>query len=255
MIRGLYTAASGMLASMRRMELVTNNLANVQTAGFKQDRAALSTFDEMMILQEGSPTPGSAGANLGELGMGAVAEEPMIDFTQGALQDTGRSLDIGLEGPGFFTVQTQDGLRYTRDGGFTRDALGRLTTTQGDPVLGFDGNPIEIPPGKLSLDPSGALSVEGQPIGQLALVEFDLNQPLRKVGNNQFVARIEGDQPRVATATAVRQGFIEGSNVDMAGAQTTMMELQRAYQASQRLIQYQDEMVGRAVNDIARPAS
>lgn len=185
--------------------------------------------------------------------MAAVAEEPMIDFTQGALQDTGRALDVALEGPGFFTVQTQDGPRYTRDGGFTRDALGRLTTTEGAPVLGVDGNPIQIPPGTLAIQQDGTLTVEEEEIGKLAIVEFSLNQPLRKVGNNQFVARIGGDEPAVATSTAVRQGTIEGSNVDMAGAQTTMMELQRAYQAAQRLIQYQDEMVGRAVNDIARP--
>ena len=128
MIRGLYTAASGMLASMRRMEFVTNNVANAQTTGFKQDRSALSTFDQIMILQDGSVAPPGQHAELGELGMAAVAEEPMIDFTQGSLQQTERVLDMGLEGPGFFTVQTADGPRYTRDGAFTRDATGHLTT-------------------------------------------------------------------------------------------------------------------------------
>ena len=196
MIRGLYTAASGMLSSMRRMEFVTNNLANAQTVGFKQDRSALSTFDEMMILQDGSVTPPGQHAELGELGMAAVAEEPMIDFTQGSLQDTGRSLDMALEGPGFFTVQTPDGLRYTRDGGFTRDANGRLTTGEGHLVLGMDGNPIQVPPGKLAVLADGTLTAEDEEFGQLAIVEFDLDQPLRKVGNNQFVARNEGDQPR-----------------------------------------------------------
>jgi flagellar basal-body rod protein FlgG len=255
MIRGLYTAASGMLASMRQMEMVTNNLANAQTAGFKQDRSALSTFDQVMILQQGSPTPNSAGAQLGELGMGAVAEESIVDFTQGSMQQTGRSLDLALEGPGFFTVQTPEGRRYTRDGGFTRDALGRLTNTEGHLVLGVDGNPIQIPPGELTVHGDGTVAVGDQAVGKLALVEFTLDQPLKKVGTNQFVARIEGDEPRVSNSTAVHQGAVEASNVDMAGAQTTMMELQRAYQASQRLIQYQDEMVGRAVNDIARPVS
>src|SRR5687768_10303546 len=121
MIRGLYTAASGMVSAMRRMEFVTNNLANTQTVGVKQARSALSTFDEVMILQDGSISP-PGNHQLGQLGMAAVAEEPMIDFTQGALQETGRALDFAMEGPGFFTVQTPDGLRYTRDGGFTRDS-------------------------------------------------------------------------------------------------------------------------------------
>ena len=100
MIRGLYTAASGMLASMRRMEFVTNNLANAQTAGFKQDRSALSTFDEMMILQDGSVTPPGQHNELGELGMASVAEEPMIDFTQGSLQQTGPRPGHGPGRPG-----------------------------------------------------------------------------------------------------------------------------------------------------------
>lgn len=252
MIRGLYTAASGMLASMRRMEFVTNNLANAQTVGFKQDRAALSTFDEVMVLQNGVVAPPS-NSQLGELGMASIAEEPMIDFTQGALQETGRALDMAIEGPGFFTVRTPDGIRYTRDGGFTRDASGRMTTSEGHLVLGVDGNPITIPGGRLTVDPTGAMRVDNQPIGQIGLVEFSLDQPLKKVGSNQFVPRVDGDQPTPSAASAVHQSFIEVSNVDMAGAQTTMLELQRAYQAGQRLIQYQDELLGRAVNEIAKP--
>lgn len=252
MIRGLYTAASGLISSMRRMEFVTNNLANAQTSGFKQDRSALSTFDEVMVLQNGMIAPPS-NSQLGELGMASIAEEPMIDFTQGSLQETGRALDMAIEGPAFFTVQTPEGLRYTRDGGFTRDATGRLTTTEGHLVLADDGNPITIPGGRLTIDPNGTMRVEGDPIARLALVEFSLEQPLKKVGSNQFAPRIDGDQPTPAAGSAVHQSFIEASNVDMAGAQTTMMELQRAYQASQRLIQYQDEMLGRAVNEIAKP--
>ena len=255
MIRGLYTAASGMLSAMRRMELVTNNLANAQTVGFKQDRSALSTFDEVMVLQDGTPTSTTANAELGQLGMAAVAEEPMIDFTQGAIQETSRDFDLALEGPGFFSVQTPDGVRYTRDGGFTRDALGRMTNTEGHLLLDTANNPITIPGGKMTVDRDGTVRVEDQPIAQLAIVEFTLDQPLRKAGNNQFAPRNEGDLPRASAGTAVHQGSIEVSNLDMAGAQTTMLELQRAYQAAQRLIQYQDEMVGRAVNEIARPIS
>jgi flagellar hook-basal body protein len=147
MIRGLYTAASGMLTAMRRMELVTNNLANAQTVEFKQDRTATSTFAEVLILQDGTPAPLTPDAPLVMLGMATASEEPLLDFTQGSLQETGRSLDLALEGPGFFSIQTADGIRYTRDGGFTRDALGRMTTGEGDLVLGVDGNPIEIPGG------------------------------------------------------------------------------------------------------------
>jgi flagellar basal-body rod protein FlgF len=255
MIRGLYTAASGMLTAMRRMEFVTNNLANAQTVGFKQERTATSTFAEALILQDGKPARITPDGPIGQLGMAAVSEEPMLDFTQGSLEETGRSLDLALEGPGFFSIQTPDGIRYTRDGGFTRDAIGRLTTGEGDLVMGTDGNPIQIPAGRLQIQPDGRVQVEDQDVGQIAIVEFGLDQPLRKVGNNQFATRNEADVPAAATSTAVRQSFIEASNLDMAGTQTTMLELQRAYEASQKMIQYQDELVGRAVNDIARPTN
>ena len=250
MIRGLYSAAAGMMTAARRMEFVTNNLANAQTVGYKQELSATSTFDEQLLMQQLGPR---ATPEIGRLTTSTVAEAPIIDFaTLGALQETGRDLDVAAEGPGFFTVQGQAGVRYTRDGSFTRDALGRLTTSEGDLVLG-DNGPITIPGGRIAIDTDGTISVEGQPIDRLQVVEFGPDQPLQKVGNNQFAPRNAGDQPVAATQTNVRQHFVEGSNVDLATAQTTMLELQRAYQANQKAIQYQDEMTGRAVNDIAKP--
>ena len=250
MIRGLYSAAAGMMTAARRMEFVTNNLANAQTVGYKQELTATSTFDQQLLMLQHGPnaTPG-----IGRLSTSTVAEAPIIDLaTLGPLQETGRDLDVAPEGPGFFVVQGQAGERYTRDGSFTRDSLGRLTTSEGDLVLGENG-PITIPGGRIAIDTDGTVSVEGAPIDRLRVVEFDRGQELQKVGNNQFAPRDPADQPVAATQTNVRQHFVEGSNVDLATAQTTMLELQRAYQANQRAIQYQDEMTGRAVNDIAKP--
>jgi flagellar basal body rod protein FlgG len=189
MIRGLYTAASGMLASMRRMEFVTNNLANAQTTGFKQDRSALSTFDEMMILQDGSVTPPGQHGELGELGMGAVAEEPMIDFRRVPFRTPGAH----GHGPGrpAFTVRTADGLRHPRrrlhpqcHGAARR--LARATwcwaSTAPDP------GPAGHAGGAAGRHADGG----GRGVRRLAIVEFGLDQPLRKVGSNQFVARNEG---------------------------------------------------------------
>ena len=250
MIRGMYSAAAGMLTAARRMEFVTNNLANAQTIGYKQELTSTATFSEQLLMQqlgsEGTPA-------IGPLATATVAEAPKIDFeTMGAIQETGRDLDVAPEGPGFFVVQGQAGERYTRDGSFTRDALGRLTTSEGDPVLGEAG-PITIPGGRIVIDSDGTINVEGQAIDRLRVVEFGPDQPLQKVGNNQFAPRNEGDLPFAAVGTNVRQHHVEGSNVDLAVAQTTMLGLQRAYQANQRAIQYQDELTGRAVNEIAKP--
>src|SRR4051795_13161660 len=171
MIRGLYSAASGMMTAMRRMELVTNNLANAQTVGFKQERTASQTFAEALIQVDGTPAKLPAQDEVGRMGMATVAEEPLLDFTQGALQETGRATDMALEGPGFFKIQSPDGIRYTRDGGFTRDADARLTTPEGDLLLGEDGNPITIPGGRMEVRPDGTVEVEGQAIAKVAMVE------------------------------------------------------------------------------------
>jgi flagellar basal-body rod protein FlgG len=255
MIRGLYTAASGMVTAMRRISAVTDNIANVGTTGFKQARTATMTFAELMLHEEsasrGAGLLATTNPKLGQLGLSSVAEEPELDMTQGLLQSTGRALDLALEGPAFFVVETADGLRYTRDGSFTRDALGRLVTGDGGIALGESG-PIVVPDGPVNVEPNGTIQANGEVVGQLKLVEFAPEQALRRLGDNYVTAR-DGTEPQPATASVVRQGQIEASNVDMTGAQTAMLELQRAYDANQRMIQYQDEMMGRAVNDVARP--
>ncbi len=250
MIRGLYTAASAMVTAMRRMEVVTHNVANAQTTGFKQERTATTTFDDQLVYQQTA----LEGRPLGQLGLATVAERPGLDLSQGPLQSTGRSLDLALEGPGFFVVQTDKGTFYTRDGSFTRDGDGNLVTQQGGLVLG-DNGPIQVPDGRLSFGLDGTVLVDDAPFDRLQVVEFGPDAVLERVGDNLLAPQDEGAQPEPAAATAVRQGYVEASNVDITGSMTTMLELQRAYEASQRMIQEQDEMMSRAVNDIARPVA
>ncbi len=249
MIRGLYTAASGMVSTMRQLEVVIHNIANAQTTGFKQERVAGVSFDDQLVYQQAA----MAGPPLGQLGLAAVAEQPGLDLSQGPLQATGRSLDLALEGPGFFVIQTADGPAYTRDGSFVRDVDGNLVTQDGAPVMGENG-PIQVLDGRLAFGPDGSVLVDDQPVDRLLIVDFEAGVTLRRIGNNLFVPRDPAVQPGPAAAVTVRQGYVEGSNVDLTGAMTTMLELQRAYEASQRMIQEQDAMTARAVNDIARPA-
>jgi flagellar basal-body rod protein FlgF len=251
MIRGLYTAASGLIAASRRMEAVTSNLANTQTNGYKQERTSASSFEEQLVLE----LSGQANVQeIGPLSLTNLADAPQIDLGQGALQSTGRDLDLAVEGPGFFALQTASGQRYTRDGSFTRNAQGILTNHHGDPVLGENG-PIVVPPGRANIAANGNILVDDQPVGRLKLVEFPPDQELKRVGQNQFVARADGVEPAAATGSLVHQGFVEASNVDLTGTMTTAIELQRAYEANQRMIQYQDDLTARAVSEIARPVA
>ncbi len=248
MIRGLYTAVSGMLAAWQRLQVTANNLANVATPGYKQERTAAGSFDEQLVAQLTNTTV----EPLGVLSLAEVATTPTLDLAQGPLQATGRDLDIALEGPGFLVVQTEAGVRYTRDGTLARDADGFLTTATGARVVGV-GGPIQVPAGTLAFDPDGTVRVDDAPVGQLQLVEFPPEQTFRRVGWNQLEPA-DGAAPQPAAATRVRSGFIEGSNVDVSGTLTLALALQRAYDANLRLVQYQNDLLQRAVTDIAQPA-
>jgi len=249
MIRGLYSAVSGMLTAVRRMELTTNDLANANTTGYKAERSATATFAEQLVRRMDGA---HGGQTLGSLPLASSAEEPELDLSQGTLQQTGRPLDLALEGPGFLALQTDEGVRFTRDGGLTRDALGYLSTSRGALVLGEDG-PIQIPAGPVSISADGSVVSGSTTVGRITTVEFAPGTQLRKLGNNELAPTDPAAAPLPSSTTAVRQGFVEASNVDLTATMTTVLELQRAYEANQRMIQYQDQMMGRAVNDIAQP--
>lgn len=250
MIRGLYNAASGMVALTKRMDVATNNLANVQTTGFKQELTAVSTYAEQALSRQ---TQGQS-AQIGSMAISDVTEAPQIDYSQGSLQSTGRQLDFALTGPGFFTLQTPDGIRFTRDGAFTRNSQGVLTNSSGRYVLGANG-PIQLPDGAVGVSPDGTVSVDDVPVDKLRISEFDPSVELKRFGNNELAPQDPGAAPRESASSGVYQGYIEASNVDVTASMTTIMAIQRAYEANQRMIQSQDDLVGRAVNDIARPVA
>jgi flagellar basal-body rod protein FlgG len=271
MIRGYHASVAGMLTAVRRMEVVINNLANIQTPGYKGERASSVTFAEQMVVDQAGRQGG-----LGGLVLSTAAKPPELDLSQGPIHQTGRALDVALEGSGFLVAETANGTVYTRDGTLTRDGDGYLATAKGKRILGATG-PIKVADGAVTIATDGAVRVAGELAGRLRLVEFAPNQPLQRlgdnelapwgdtalgqgrmlarVGDNEFVPRDASVASREASGTTVLQGFIEGSNVDVTGTLTTMLELQRAYQASQRMIRYQDETLMKAVGEIARPIS
>ncbi|HLH25567.1 MAG TPA: flagellar hook-basal body protein [Chloroflexota bacterium] len=250
MIRGLYTAVSGMVATARRMEVATNNLSNAETVGYKQERTAGAAFDEQLVAR----LTAQSGRDLGRLTLANVPQVPLLDLGQGALQATDRPLDVALEGPGFLAVDTAQGTRYTRDGSLTRDADGYLTTQAGARVLGEYG-PIQVGGGAVTIDADGTVRAGDAAIDRLQVVEFGPDDVLERVGRNELVPQQRDLQPQPAVATTVRQGYVEASNVDVTGVLTTTLGLQRAYEANQRMIRAQDDLLSRAVTEIARPGN
>src|SRR4051812_46847230 len=139
--RGLFIAASGMLADQLRQDVIANNLANATTAGYKGDRAVGQAFPAMLLQQV------QTGAQIGSLSLGTRIADVVTDTSQGALRNTGNAFDLGIAGDGFFSVQAAGGQRYTRDGSFSLDARGQLVTARGEAVLDAQGRPVSIPAG------------------------------------------------------------------------------------------------------------
>jgi len=254
LIRGLYSAASGMVFNFKQELTVMNNLANVSTTGYKKEKITSSDFSNLMIVPQtggGMGSPLLAGAAIGTVGAGTEPSEIGLDQSQGDLVDTGNPLDLALSGPGFFAVQTPSGTFYTRDGTFFKDAMGRLATANGGLVLGENG-PIQIGQGDVLVDGDGTVSVGGKVVGRIRLVDFDPQETMLKIGDNYLVPENPNAQARAAATAVINQGYLERSNVDPTSEMVDMLSALRAYEASQKMIQLQDQTLDRAVNEVSK---
>jgi flagellar basal body rod protein FlgG len=259
MIKGLYAAASAMLAGLTRQNIISHNLANIDTPGFKQVMTSLDEFVDTSVSSHARPagwlTPARSANQpraLGDLGLGVETIQPVTDFEDGALRQTGQPLDLALHGAGFFQVQTPEGTRFTRDGRFLRDAAGALVTVDGFQVLDAAGAPLTLPAGAPAVAGDGTLTVAGQAAGQLGIVSFaDPATELSRdpANGNLFLA---AGAPTGTETGSVVQGFLETANINPAQLMTQMVAVGRAYEAAQRLVQTQDELLGRAIATLSR---
>ncbi len=249
MIRGLYTAAAGMLTGLFRHETTVHNLANVRTAGYKADRATTTDFPSMLLTRIRN---GEAGPEVGEMGTGVSLGSLTTDFSEGPMKLTDHPFDFAIAGEGFFRMQTPDGVRLTRDGRFHRDVDGSLINAQGHYVLGENG-PITLPQGELVISGQGAVYVNDEFVEQLSMATVDDMTTLLKDGDTMFNTR-DGQEAQIMATEEIQvyQGYIEDSNVDVAQVVTEMTSALRAYQASQKLIQYQDQINSKSVSEIGR---
>jgi flagellar basal-body rod protein FlgG len=246
MIRGIYTAASGMMAEAVRNDSIANNLANVNTAGFKKDVAVTKDFASMLIqrVNDGTEAP-----VIGSMGTGVVVDEIATIHSSGMMRTTGNDLDMAIDGKGFFTVETPNGVRYTRNGTFTQNSQGELVTQEGYPVLGQNRR-IRTNGSKLTVRGDGRVAVDGVDTDQLQLVEFADDKQLTKEGSSLYSAPANA-QSQSATGV-VHQGVLEQSNVNVVAEMVNMISGYRAYEVNAKSVQAQDETLGKAVNDVGK---
>jgi flagellar basal-body rod protein FlgF len=225
MDRGLYIAASGMLAEQVRQDLLANDLANASTPGYKADRATQREFEEMLLQNTRS------GETIGSLGQGVAIDRQATDWRPQATRRTDEPLDFAIAGEGFFAVQGADGVAYTRNGRFQASPDGVLVTATGETVLGRNGGPVRV-------------GADGTvPPAQLQVVLLD--NP-RKAGEGVVTGQPAGQAP----ADSVRSGELEGSGADPARAMVDMIASMRAFEAGQRVIRTIDDTLGKAVNEV-----
>lgn len=254
MNRAIYPILSGALAQERRMQVFANNIANVNTAGFKQDDQG---FQAILIRRIAGPvaTPGvrtiaqqivSAPAGPSER-VYAAPHAVRTTFEPGRIRLTGNPLDVAIQGNGFFEVKTLQGVRYTRNGIFSLDNQRRLVTNTGYPVMGAKGE-IKIPPGTLQINNIGAIQVDGQSVGTIKVVDFPDKEMPHKYTEGLFA----GDKGNVVQNPSLQSGHIEESNVNSLGEMVKMIQGMRTYESAQKLIQTIDRMAEVAIQDVGR---
>ncbi len=264
MVRGLYTAATGALVAQANVDVIANNLANVNTAGFKRSLLQAQAAPQTALFRD-QIEPGRASGNrtggvathtpIGTLGFGVRIYDTPTVFEQGPIEQTGNALDVALSGPGFLAVRDGAGaIRYTRGGSLTQNARNELVTNGGDTVLGPDGQPAKIPPGQtLKITSQGELLSNGAPSGRLAVFEFSDRLSLRPEGADKFVN--SGRAPQLATQTTVLQGAQEKSNAQVVPAMVNLIANERWFDANQKMIQTQDDELAQAITTVGKTAA
>jgi flagellar basal-body rod protein FlgG len=233
MLEGLYSAAAGMQAQQQRMDTVANDLANVNTNGYKRERVA---FRDLLYVRDASGRVQS--------GAGAAATTIGRGFAQGSLRETGNPLDVAIQGGGFIQVRRADGTTaLTRDGSLRLDPRGRLTTQQGDLIQPAITVPAGTQESDVKIASNGAVTVGTRQVGTLQLFSVRSPQGLQSIGDSLYRATAaSGAVTRMATFK-IDQGSVESSNVDVADSMTEMMDAQRSFQLASKAVQMQDQLL------------
>lgn len=255
MIRGIYTAASGLGILQARMDATSNNLANVSTTGYKQDRVQVAAFPDFLLQEKIRVKLGGMSfgnwSPVGYTNQGAAVTGVVTDHNSGILKETGKETDLALSGEGFFSFEVREKggtkVLYSRDGELQKDGEGYLVDTRGNRILGENG-PVQVGGGSFTVDASGVVTTAGNEQIKLAVVEFDDKSKLVKEGSNYY--SVPAGNGAEAANPGVTQRYLENSNVDVSTESVNLIEIMRAYEASQRLLQRQDELTDLAINKV-----
>lgn len=252
MVRGLYTACTGMVNQMARLDVISNNLANSDTTAYKKEGSTSQSFDSVLTIKINDSSVKYIPQPVGNMSLGVKIGETYTNYSDGNLEETGNTLDVALAGKGFFAISYADrngneSIRYTRDGNFALSSDGTLMTKDGDFILDENGDMINIPPGTdISINQSGVIYASGQEVARLQMVDFEDYNYLKKFGENMYIA-VDGAVTQEANCK-VYQGYLEASNVNVIDEMVEMISVTRDYESNQKIIQSIDSTLETAVN-------
>lgn len=277
MLKGLYTAYTGMINEQHRMDVMTNNLANADTNGFKKEGTTSQAFDTVLAYKiKDLSEPGNLPKNLGTaktfdedsvdnpdrwvgrtgMNLGVKIGENYVDYSEGPIKETGNTFDLAISDRGFFAVEYtnkagETSTKYTRDGNFTMDRQGYLVTQDGDFVLDENGRHIKMNTAlPVSIDRGGTITQEGTSVATIGLTDFEDYDYLERFGENYFQT-VDG-ATEIDSEAQIYSGYLELSNISIVTEMVNMITLQRQYESNQKLITTYDETLDTAVNQLGK---
>lgn len=251
MVRGLYTAYTGLMNQQYRLDTITNNLANSATTGYKKEGATAQAFDEMFAIKVRDGSEDYINKRIGQLSLGVKIGENYTDYTQGNLKQTENTFDLAIAGDGFFEISFTNkadvqSYKYTRDGSFTLTREGFLVTKDGDFVQGQNGNIQISTTAEVVIDAQGNIIENGEVTDKLKIVDFEDYNYLKKYGENMY-DKVEGYTEKNADY-AIEQGYLEMSNTNVISEMVEMITITRAFETNQKFVQAADETLEKDVN-------
>ncbi len=256
MVKGLYTAYTGMLNQQNKMDVISNNMANAATTGYKKEGSLAQSFDSVLAVKIKDQTVGVTAQPIGTMNLGVKIGENYTDYSQGAFKTTENTYDLALSGNGFFCIEFtnkagQTSTKYTRDGSFTLNVDGYLVTKDGDYVLDRNGRHIQLDPlATSSIDESGTIYQNNQVVATIGLQDFEDYNYLEHYGENYYQP-VEGAEFIDADAQMF-SGYLEASNVQVVSEMVELISITRAYESNQKVIQTIDSTLDKAVNQLGQ---
>ena len=256
MVRGLFTAWTGLETEQKRLDVISNNMANSATVGFKAENVTNQSFHDVITLKVNDSSENFTDREIGTMSLGVKLGEVYTDYSQGSLRETGNDFDIALNGKGFLTLSVADkngneSIKYTRDGSFTMDKDGYVVDYNGNRVQSESGD-LQVPTdaSNIIIDSDGSVYADDQYIDKISVVDFEDYDYLVKYADNMYTA-IDGATQTTAAGTII-QGYTEQSNVNVISEMVQMINITRAYEANQKVMQTIDGSLDQVVNTVGK---